>query len=48
MKDSSDELISEHNYANIKTILNLHCFLIKFVIKDNPAINCLHNGDDII
>jgi len=31
LRYSSEKSISEHNDANIKTILILHCFLIKFV-----------------
>jgi len=31
MENLSEKPIFEHNYANIKTLLLLHCFLVKFV-----------------
>jgi hypothetical protein len=31
LKYFSEVSVPEHNSANIKTILDLHCFLIKFV-----------------
>jgi predicted Zn-dependent peptidase len=37
-------MISEHNYANIKTILILHCFLFKFVVMINYSRFTLDNG----
>ena len=42
MKYLFEKPISEHNYANIKTILNLHCFLFKFVKWH--IITLIHNA----